>query len=136
MNKIVEEIDRLKVRVERDLYIDEGTLRSKVLEVPKLYHFYLKEFTTRSLELKLAKGKLEKVFGERVKFYKEEYDRELKMSEIERYVFTEDQYYNLHVDIVHLEALCKYLEEVLKRVGNLQFDIKNYIDLRKFMDGN
>lgn len=131
----MEELEALRGRVERDFLLDEDNIRGKSLEVPKIYHRYLREFTTRSLELKVKRAELERVFGERVKYYKEEYDRELKMSEIEKYVFVEERYYNLHLDIIRLESLCRYLEDVVKRANGLPYDIKNYIDLRKFIDG-
>lgn len=132
---ILKKLEELKARADRDLFLDEATLAAKALEVPKLYHFYLLEFTSHSQVLKTKKAELERAFGEKVKYYKEEYDRELRMSEIEKYVFTDPKYYNMHLEVMDLEVLCRYLEDIIKRVSGLQYDIKNYIELRRFFAG-
>lgn len=132
---ILSRLEELKVKADRDLLLVEEHLASKALEVPKLYHFYLTEFTSHSQVLKVKKAELERAFGEKVKYYKEEYDRELRMSEVEKYVFTDPKYYNMYLEIGDLEVLCRYLEDILKRVNALPYDIKNYIDLRRFFAG-
>jgi hypothetical protein len=87
------------------------------------------------MELKQKKVDLEILVGKLTKFYKEEYNRDLKATEIEKYLFTDEKYVKLYRQVRVLESVCEYLESAVKKVSGLGFDIKNYIEIKKFLNG-
>jgi hypothetical protein len=122
-------------RVEADLEVTEENVTSKSLQVGYIYGKWLREFTSRTMELKQKKVDLEILVGKLTKFYKEEYNRDLKATEIEKYLFTDEKYVKLYRQVRVLESVCEYLESAVKKVSGLGFDIKNYIEIKKFLNG-
>lgn len=134
--KIWQEFESWRSQAQIDLHLDDSNIESRALAIPSLYHKYLTKFTDESLELKRLIVEKDRFFGERVKYYREDHPRELKMAEIERYIDSEREYIE-KVKICRLqETICQFLEGIVKRVNSLGFDIKNYIELRKFLSGS
>lgn len=122
-------------RVESDLEVSEDNVSEKSLKCGYIYGKWLREFTSRSVELKQKKVDLEVAVGKLTKYYKEEYNRDLKATEVEKYLFTDEKYVKLYRQVRILESVCEYLEGSLKKFANLGFDIKNYIEIKKFLNG-
>lgn len=122
-------------RVESDLEVNEDNVTEKSLKCGYIYGKWLREFTSRSVELKQKKVDLEVAVGKLTKYYKEEYNRDLKATEVEKYLFTDEKYVKLYRQVRILESVCEYLEGALKKFANLGFDIKNYIEIKKFLNG-
>lgn len=125
----------LFTKVETDLEVTEENIASKSLRVGYIYGKWLREFTSRSMELKQKKVDLEIEVGKLTKFYKEEYNRDLKATEIEKYLFTDEKYVKLYRQIKVLESICEYLEGAVKKISGLGFDIKNWVEIKKFLNG-
>lgn len=134
--KIWEDFESWRSQAQIDLHLDDSNIEAKALAIPSLYHKYLTKFTDESLELKRLIVEKDRFFGERVKFYKENYPRDLKMTEIERYIDSEREYIEKLKMCKLQETICQFLEGIVKRVQSLGFDIKNYIELRKFLSGS
>ena len=135
-NLKIDKLAELYARVEADFTLNEGNVMEKSLRAPILYNKWMMEFTKRSLELKQKMVNLEKIAGRKTKYFKEEYNRDLKVGEIEKYLFTDDEYVNIYRQTRELEVICAYLEGITKKMSNLGFDVKNYIELKKFLNGS
>jgi Recombination, repair and ssDNA binding protein UvsY len=130
-----DKLTELFERVEADLEVSEGNVAEKSLRCGYIYGKWLREFTSRSMELKQKRVDLEVSLGKLTKFYKEEYNRDLKATEIEKYLFNDEKYVKLYRQVRVLESVCEYLEGAVKKFANLGFDIKNYIEIKKFLNG-
>jgi len=132
----IDELNILKKKAGFDLTITEKNALQKTLEIPNLYSFYLSYFIKESMDLKKMKVNLEKLYGEKFKYYREDYSRELNKGEIEFYIDADKEYHERNQEYQFQELVCKYLEEITQRMKSLSFDLKNYVDLRLFLGGS
>ena len=131
----IEELNILKKKASLDLTITEKNALQKTLEIPNLYQIYLSYFIKESMDLKKMKVNLERMYGEKFKYYKEDYGRELNRGEIEHYIDADKEYHEKNQEYQFQELVCKYLEEITQRMKSLSFDLKNFIDLKTFLGG-
>src|SRR5256885_1984112 len=124
----LDELNKLKKDAGEDLSFTEKNALEKTLEVPQLFQKYLSMFLRESLILKKLKANLDKLYGERFRYYREDYSRELNKGEIEYFINSEEEYHKKNLEYQTQEAICKYLEDTTQKMKNLSFDLKNYVD--------
>lgn len=132
----LDELNKLKKEATEDLSITEQNALEKTLEVPQLFQRYLSLFLRESLILKKMRVNLDKLYGQRFRYYREDYGRELRAGEIEHFINSEEEYHKKNLEYQTQEAICKYLEDTTQKMKNLSFDLKNFIDLRSFLGGS
>ncbi len=131
----LQELNLLKKEIEADFTITEENAMVKSLDAPKIFSKYLARTIKESQVLKKMKGDLDKMYADRYKYYKEDYERKLNQGEIETYILTEAEYHKKNYEYQLQESICAFLEGITKKANNLSFDIKNFVDLRLFYGG-
>lgn len=131
----IEDLNKIKKQIEDDLQITDQNVLSKSLTVPNLFQKILSIFVRESLILKKMKADLDKEYGLKIKFYKETYDHKLNVAETSGYIDSDEVYFKKKNEFLVQESICSYLEESMGNIKQLSFQIKNYIELKKFLLG-
>ena len=56
--------------------------------------------------------------------------------EIEAWINSDPVYVKLLKELAEQEVVCKYLEGVVDKMSKLSFDLKNFIEYKKFLSGH
>jgi len=130
------EYNRLKQIVDKELVITEDNALKKSLDTPLLYHKYLDICTNQMRYVKTLTKDVKKKYKERYEHFKFKSDFQLdSKSEIETFIFGDEEYANLKHELDTQEIILHYLEEVLSTIQKSSFHIKNFIDYAKFRAG-
>lgn len=133
----IEDYNRLRTIAKRDLELNEKNFQSISLKIPSLYHKYLSIYTTQLKHVKNLIGKKEALFGELYDHFRFHYEYKLdKRSEIEPFINNHSKYIELCKQLNEQECIAKFFENILSQLKSIPFTIKNYIEFRKFMQGD
>lgn len=119
-----------------DLLIENDKLNSKMMSLPQIHSKWLKYFYRESMLLLKYEEEEKKIFRKKFEFYLTQYDVEIKSNQVKWYVESDDEYIRISRKVNIQNKVVSYLEDVVKKVNNLNFLIKNIIDWKKFISGN
>lgn len=128
------ELNKLKSDLESDLDITDDNVLDKSLRVPHLYQKYLSYYIKESIALKKMKVELDEFYGKAIE---ELVKGPLKLSkgEMDHFVEGNKEYCDKRRSYYFQEQCCVFLENSVQNVKNLSFNIKNFIDLKIFLQG-
>jgi len=117
--------------------ITELNILDKTRSLSKTLQNYITLLVSELDELKDIKQQREYLYGQLYKFYKEDYNRELESKhEYENYIYSNDKYNTLSIEVNRQEIIVKYLEETIDNIKKLSFNIKNWLEIKKYLEGN
>jgi len=138
----IEQLKTLKQIVKKDMTIDPKdphimeVLCDSTLHHSKLYHRYVDLFTVESRKLKKLKADKVKKYGELYHHYKFEGDFKLDTKgEIDAYIGANKEYYDLILKFNDQEIVCQFLDKTLDNINNMKWNVKNYLEYKKFLSG-
>ena len=128
----------------KDSVIDDVLIDQAALKIPQLHQKYL---TLHSEYVLLSKKKyqdLKKLQHKKSLYYSgraspEEYDEpfehKVMKSDVPNWVAVDDEVQRVELKLEYYYATIKVLEDILKQVHQLSFNIKNVIEWRRFVGG-
>ena len=138
-------LDEFYNDTKQDLTIEESELDRESLRTPYLYDKYLKMYQKTKLHLREVEQKYNEIRLEKHRYYSGNADPEVyKKSPFGIKVIKQDleMYLNADPDLAkatdlveYVSAIKDFLEKTLKNVENRNWNIKNAIELRKFLSG-
>jgi len=132
----LEQLEKLKVKVNNDLQLTDANVLDKSLNLPILYQKYLDVFISQMRVFKNLERDKQNMYSKKYHHYKFEGDFQLdSKGEIETYINGDDDYDEL-LRKYNVQALViEYLENVLDNIKKLTFTIKNYVTFKMFLSG-
>ena len=140
--------EQIRSLVGSDMKIDSSELDVESLRTPQLHNKYLNIFHDERLILKklnvdyaeLKKSKWEYYTGKMSLEELKERDWEpfqfkILKTDVDRYLDADKDLVHVRNKIMYQEEKVEYLASVLKSISSRQWDIKNAIDFRKFING-
>ena len=134
--------------VEKDLKIDSTELDLASLRIPQLHTKYLNIFHDERLLLKKMKIEFKDLSRIKWDYYTgkisqetldelgwEPFPLKILKTDIDRYLDSDKDISSEKSKIDYQDEKVLYLESVLKNITNLQWNIKNAIEWRKFLNG-
>jgi len=89
-----------------------------------------------TLELKQLQLKKDELFSKKFKYYNEEYNKKrLTPKDIATYINADEEYYQLSYEYQRVKTIADYLERTIDNIKRSSFQVKNYIELKKFLNG-
>jgi len=140
-------LSEIQEKVKRDLKINDMELDIESLRIPSLHSKYLQLLTENSLKLKKANGELSVLRRNKWIYYtgkaseevykeKGDFPLKLKTKDEERtFIEADEEFQAKKTEVEYYETIVEYLQEVIKQVGQRNFQIKNAIEWRKFEAG-
>ena len=140
-------LSEIQDQVKRDLKINDLELDIESLRIPSLHIKYLQFLTENSLKLKKANGELAVLKRNKWIYYtgkasedvyKEKGDFPLKLKtkdEEKTFIEADEEIQKKKTEVEYYETVVDYLQEIVKQIGQRNFQIKNAIEWRKFEAG-
>ena len=140
-------LSEIQDQVKRDLKINDLELDIESLRIPSLHIKYLQFLTENSLKLKKANGELAVLKRNKWIYYtgkasedvykeKGDFPLKLKTKDEERtFIEADEEIQKKKTEVEYYETAVEYLQEIVKQIGQRNFQIKNAIEWRKFEAG-
>ena len=140
-------LSEIQDQVKRDLKINDLELDIESLRIPSLHIKYLQFLTENSLKLKKANGELAVLKRNKWIYYtgkasediykeKGDFPLKLKTKDEERtFIEADEDIQKKKTEVEYYETVVDYLQEIVKQIGQRNFQIKNAIEWRKFEAG-
>lgn len=132
----------------KDSKINPLDLSGESLNTPKLHGKYLKIMSDERLKLRKLKANLSELVLAKTEYFTGKMDREelqrrgwepfsmrLLKQDVTAYLHADKDVVQLNLQIGLQEEKVDVLESILKTIANRGFQIKNYIDWKKFENG-
>ena len=131
---------------ENDSKIDPDNLHTESLNIPILHAKYYEMYNTVTLLYKKAQQQRKNIRHERYEYFSGKADPEVYINNpfpkkirdkdtMQKYLDADEKLSNCSLKIDYYETTLKYLEEILKQVGNRTYQIKNAIEFMRFSSG-
>lgn len=131
---------------ESDSKIDPDNLHTESLNIPILHAKYYEMYNTVMLLRKKAEQQRKNIRHERYEYFSGKSDPEVYIENpfpkkirdkdtMQKYLDADEKLSNCSLKIDYYETTLKYLEEILKQVGNRTYQIKNAIEFMRFSSG-
>ena len=131
-----------------DARIDPLDLSGESLKTPKLHGKYLKIMSEERLKLKKLKAAKAELTFAKTEYFTGKMDRDelgkrgwepfavkLLRQDVPTYMDADNDIIKINLQIGMQEEKVEVLESILKTIANRGFQIKNYIDWKKFENG-
>ena len=140
-------LSEIQDQVKRDLKINDLELDIESLRIPALHTKYLQLLTENSLKLKKANGELAVLKRNKWIYYtgkasedvykeKGDFPLKLKTKDEERtFIEADEDIQKKKTEVEYYETVVDYLQEIVRQIGQRNFQIKNAIECRKFEAG-
>ena len=128
-------IDEIRARYINFLVWDKDNLEEKVYKLSSEYGFFLNIFYETSKKMTIAQKEHDELWQGKYKVYKFEYDIQLSHNEIKTFLEKDNELIGKLVEVRKLQDLKSFLEECLKNLNNMRWDIKHYIQWKEFQKG-
>ena len=140
-------LSEIQDQVKRDLRINDLELDIESLRIPSLHTKYLQLLTENSLKLKKVNAELAVLKRNKWIYYtgkasedvykeKGDFPLKLKTKDEERtFIEADEEIQKKKTEVEYYETAVEYLQEIVKQIGQRNFQIKNAIEWRKFEAG-
>jgi hypothetical protein len=115
--------------------LDKADLEAKLRSIPNLHSKWLRYFMKRSKVLLQKERDLRDLERTKRKFYLYKYDYEVKPTQVQFYIDSDEQYSKQLYQVNLQRKLVDLIERTLKKTTQLSFDLKNLIDFKKMKEG-
>tara|TARA_R100000030_G_scaffold100792_1_gene94734 strand:+ start:799 stop:1233 length:435 start_codon:yes stop_codon:yes gene_type:complete len=140
------DLESIQSMWESDSKIDPDNLHTESLNIPILHAKYYEMYNTVTLLYKKAQQQRKNIRHERYEYFSGKADPEVYINNpfpkkirdkdtMQKYLDADEKLSNCSLKIDYYETTLKYLEEILKQVGNRTYQIKNAIEFMRFSSG-
>lgn len=140
------DLESIQSMWESDSKIDPDNLHTESLNIPILHAKYYQMYNTVTLLYKKAQQQRKNIRHERYEYFSGKADPEVYINNpfpkkirdkdtMQKYLDADEKLSNCSLKIDYYETTLKYLEEILKQVGNRTYQIKNAIEFMRFSSG-
>ena len=140
--------DELRRMVSVDMKIDGTELDIESLKTPQLHNKYLNLYHDERLILKQMRSRIKELVRDKWEFYSgkmseeklerlgwEPFQLKVLKQDLDRYIESDTQVAREYDRIAFQEEKVDFLQATLKSITARQWDIKNAIEWRKFVNG-
>ena len=139
------DLESIQKMWEKDSKIDEVMLDESSIRIPQLHHKYITLHNEFSLLSKKASQELKRLQHKKWLYYSgkaapEEYEdkpfhHKVMKSDVPNWVAVDDDICKVEMQLDYYNAVIRTLEEILKQVHQMSYNIKNAIQWRAFVGG-
>jgi len=132
----LEELNRLKLIVEKELKFTDDNVDKKMLDHPYFFHKYLDLYIKEKRDLDKLEREKKKLYAEKYDFFKFKNDFRLDSAkEIDTYINGDDTYDAICLKFNIQENIVSYFVELLDMIKKMSFTMQSYVKLRQFLSG-
>jgi hypothetical protein len=131
----VNSIEAIRKRYLEFLKWDDKSVDLKIIQIAGEYAYYQSLYYETSKKMTLAQKDHDDLWQGKYKQYKYEFDISLNHSEIKTFLDKDNELLAKLVEVKKLRDFANFLEEAMKNINQLRWDIKNYIEWKHFQKG-
>ncbi len=132
----LEDLNKLKLIVDKDLKFTDDNISQKLLDYPYTFHKYLDLYIKEKRELDSLDRKKKRVYQEKYNFFKFKNTFRLDSAkEIETYINGDEEYDKVCLEYNIQEVVVTYFVELLDMLKKSTFAMQSYIKMREFLAG-
>jgi hypothetical protein len=105
-------------------------------QLPSIYQMAIDILVAELAYLNDLKTMKDQIYSELFKKIKEKADRSYTAKEIDILIKSDDNYIKLCIEYNKQEMYYKYFEYTVDNIKKISFQIKNYIEIKKFFNGD
>jgi hypothetical protein len=131
---------------EKDSKIDIDNLHTESLNIPVLHAKYYDIFNNLMLLRKKAEQQKKNIRHERYEYYSGKADPDVYIKDpfpkkirdkdtMTKYLDADERLSTVSMKIEYYDVMLRYIEEILKQIGNRTYQIKNSIEFMRFSSG-
>ena len=142
---LIMDLDKINEMWEKDSVIDDTLIDSASIKIPQLHQKYLNLLSEFTLLQKKKTQELKKAQHYKFLYYSgkappEEYEDKpfnykVLKNEAWNWVHIDEQIQNIELKIEYYNVVLRVLEEILKQVHQMSYNIRNTIEWRRFVGG-
>jgi hypothetical protein len=123
---------------EETLVFDESDkkLTSLTRSLPGIYQKAIKIYTDQYQTCNNLKTVKEELYGKLYMQHKKNNDRSFSKPEIDIIIQSESKYRDIKIEYNTQEMYLKYLDFTIDNIKKISFQVKNYIEIKKFFQGD
>ena len=123
--------------VEEGLTIYAHNLDKIIYDAPNTHNKILKRWTIENQKLHKIELDMNRIFGERFHYYRYEYEINITSNDIAKYYVKKDETYLEILKKFNTQALLvATIDKWMKKADKIGFEIKNVLEVIKYMDGS
>ncbi len=131
---------------QKDSKIDIDNLHTESLNIPVLHAKYYDIYNNFMLLRKKAEQQKKNTRHERYEYYSGKADPDVYIKDpfpkkirdkdtMNKYLDADERLSNVSMKIEYYDVILRYIEEILKQIGNRTYQIKNSIEFMRFTSG-
>jgi len=131
---------------EKDSKIDIDNLHTESLNIPVLHAKYYDIYNNLMLLRKKSEQQKKNIRHERYEYYSGKSDPEIYIKDpfpkkirdkdtMAKYLDADERLSGVSLKVEYYDVMLKYIEEILKQIGNRTYQIKNSIEFMRFSSG-
>ena len=141
-------LDDIRKSVAKDISMDDTQLDVESLKTPQLHNKYLNMLHDERFELKKMKFDYSKLLRLKWEYYTgkmseetlkdlnwQPFDLKILNQDIDKYLESDDDLILIQHKLTYQEEKVSYLESVIKSITQRNWEIRNAIEWRKFING-
>ena len=140
------DLPTLQLMWEKDSKIDIDNLHTESLNIPVLHAKYYDIYNNFMLLRKKAEQQKKNTRHERYEYYSGKADPDVYIKDpfpkkirdkdtMNKYLDADERLSTVSMKIEYYDVMLRYIEEILKQIGNRTYQIKNSIEFMRFTSG-
>lgn len=126
----------LETEAQIDLKFDPDNVESMIIRSSINYQKWIAYQLAENIVYSKIDAEYNKIKRGLMTYYREDYPREFKTSsEFDMFVTSDEKLYDITQRRTTALEKCKYIEQTVKNLYNMNFQVKNYIDWVKYQNG-
>mgnify|MGYP001450532553 CR=1 FL=1 len=114
---------------------DSSIIDIKIMSVAVEYAFFQNLYYETSKKMTTAQKEHDDMWTGKYKQYKFDFDIQLSHTEIKTFLEKDNELLAKLVEVRKLKDMASFLEEAMKNINQLRWDIKHYIEWKNFQKG-
>ena len=137
-------LDEIREMWREDCVVDQNDLDTENFKVTVIHEKYLNIWSQFKLLLSDAQTKDKMMYKAKFEYYsgkapakvyaEKPFNHKVLKGDLTTYIWADEEYLRNRQKIDYLETCLNYLENILKQCSNRGFQIKNFLELRKYAD--
>lgn len=118
-----------------DIEWNDLNAAGKMQDCAKLIQKYQELYFSTLNQTYSITEELGKKYQELYLMYKLDFDIHLKDTEIKNFIETNKEYLELKTKLKKFENMANFFEECIKNINSMRWDIKTWLEIKKFQEG-
>jgi len=135
INKTKKWLDEFKVELDTDTTINETEIVEKLCSVPHLHSKWLHKYLIVQDKYEKQEIQVRKVYGQIYNELKSKSEYRVDSNQITKIIEGDERYIAEEEKLNSIKIPLKFLEESVKKVGNLGFLLNTLLETKKFLNG-